>query len=204
MKPLVIAAIAMTGLCWGAYGPVLHWGQGAMPEAGDKLRPFICVGLAYFVIAVVVPIALLGGGAFSPSTWTFSGFFWSSAAGIAGAVGALGIVIALSNGGKPSYVMPLVFGLAPVINSFWTLYFSGTWKDFGRIQLGVFTAGLILVAVGAITVLVSVPKPKPHAKPAEAGAEAATHGGSDVVSAGPESRDVDANGGGAADDSKPA
>lgn len=164
--PLVVAAIALTGLCWGSYGPVLHWGQNAMPTAGDRMRPFLCVGLAYFLIAVVVPVVLLGGGAFSPATWTMKGFFWSSAAGIAGAVGALGIVIALSSGGKPSYVMPLVFGLAPVINSAFTLYFAGTWKDFKPVQLGVFIAGLIMVAVGAITVLVSTPKAKPHAAPA--------------------------------------
>lgn len=168
--PLVIAAILLTGVCWGSYGPVLHWGQNAMPTANDRMRPFLCVGLAYFVIAVVVPMILLGGGALSPSTWTMKGFFWSSAAGVAGAVGALGIVIALTNGGKPSYVMPLVFGLAPVINSAFTLYFMGTWKDFQGepMKLGFFLAGLILVAVGAVTVLVSTPKPKPHGKPAVA------------------------------------
>ncbi len=48
----------MAAFCWGVYGPVLHKGQMAMQ--GSRLRPFICVGLAYFLIAVLVPLALLG------------------------------------------------------------------------------------------------------------------------------------------------
>lgn len=170
--PLVIAAIMLTGVCWGSYGSVLHWGQNAMPTANDRMRPYLCVGLAYFVVAVIVPTTLLGSQVLT--SWSMKGFLWSSAAGVAGAFGALGIVLALSFGGKPSYVMPLVFGLAPVINSAVTLYFMETWKDFKGepMKLGFFLAGLILVAVGAVTVLVSTPKPKPHDKPAVA-AEAA-------------------------------
>ena len=50
----VLAFVAFTFLAWGVYGPVLHVGQDAMGHS--SLRPFTCVGLAYFLVAVVVPI----------------------------------------------------------------------------------------------------------------------------------------------------
>jgi len=55
----MLGAIALTAICWGVYGPVLHFGRDAMQSA---LRPFVCVGLAYFLIAVIAPVALLWRG----------------------------------------------------------------------------------------------------------------------------------------------
>ena len=55
---LRLLAIALAIVSWGAYGPVLHKGQAAMHHS--RLRPLICVGLAYFVIAVIVPYFFLG------------------------------------------------------------------------------------------------------------------------------------------------
>ncbi|MFN9913608.1 MAG: hypothetical protein ACK53L_13535, partial [Pirellulaceae bacterium] len=51
---LVTLSIVMAVVCWGSYGPVLHLGQ--MKMGGSRLRPFCCVGLAYFFIAVAVPL----------------------------------------------------------------------------------------------------------------------------------------------------
>jgi hypothetical protein len=53
----VLLSVAMAMFSWGAYGPVLHRGQAAME--GSRLRPLICIGVAYFLIAVLVPLALL-------------------------------------------------------------------------------------------------------------------------------------------------
>jgi len=171
---LVLSAVAMTVLCWGVYGPVLHGGQEAM--SGSRLRPLICVGLAYFVIAVIVPIAWLSASG-EQGQWTFSGVFWSSAAGAAGALGALGIILAFHFGGKPVYVMPLVFGGAPVINALWTIYWSREWKNVHP----VFYAGLILVIVGAVTVLVFAPRkskaPEAGGPPASIRSTVADQGG---------------------------
>jgi hypothetical protein len=99
-----------------------------------------------------------------PGTWSnISGTIWSLAGGAAGAIGALGIIMAFNFGGKPIYVMPLVFGGAPVINTFTTLFKSGRgFQDASPL----FFAGLIIVAVGAVTVLVF--SPKPGKKPAAA------------------------------------
>lgn len=153
-------AIALTVFCWGIYGPVLHKGQQAM--GGSRLRPLICVGLAYFVIAVVVPGVLLylRGEQGEPTTM---GIFWSLAGGAAGAIGALGIILAFNFGGKPSYVMPLVFGCAPVVNAFFSIYMARQWGEMKP----AFLAGLILVALGAFMVLFFAPKAHPPAKSAQ-------------------------------------
>jgi hypothetical protein len=162
----VIGAIALTAVCWGAYGPVLHRGQTAME--GSRLRPLLCVGMAYFVIAVLVPsIWLYTRG--EKGDWTFSGALWSSGGGVAGALGALGIILAFNFGGKPNYVMPLVFGCAPVINSFLSIYMAGTWKDVSPL----FLAGLVIVAMGAVMVLVFAPKGHPPSAGGAAHAPAA-------------------------------
>lgn len=164
----VTLSVALTAVSWGVYGPVLHKGQSAM--GGSKLRPLMCVGLAYFVIAVVAPVAILAVSP-EPGTWSnISGTLWSLAGGAAGAVGALGIIMAFNFGGKPIYVMPLVFGGAPVINTFTTI-----WTRNLSIASAnpLFFAGLIIVAVGAVTVLVFAPKPgKPATKPVDAAAPA--------------------------------
>jgi hypothetical protein len=152
---LALLYTLMTAVCWGVYGPMLHRGQMAM--AGSRLRPLLCVGVAYFLIAVLVPLFLL---TISPDTgqWTWPGAFWSLAAGTAGAVGALGIIMAFNYGGKPMYVMPLVFGGAPVVNTLFVLALSSTIDQIGPI----FVAGLIVVAAGAVTVLIFAPRAPAH------------------------------------------
>jgi len=146
----MLAAIALTAVCWGVYGPVLHFGREAMHSA---LRPFVCVGLAYFLIAVLIPLALLRRG--EQGGWTTKGVVWSLLAGAAGACGALGVILALFFGGKPIYVMPLVFGGAPVVN---TLLSATMNRAFHQLKAP-FLAGLILVITGAVTVLVFKPQP---------------------------------------------
>jgi hypothetical protein len=165
---MVILFTAMTALSWGVYGPTLHRGQMAM--AGSRLRPFICVGVAYFLIAVIVPTLILLQWA-EPGRYTPGGSFWSLAGGAAGAIGALGIIMAFNFGGKPIFVMPLVFGGAPVVNTFVSVTQAGQWGDLHAM----FFAGLIVVVAGAVTVLIFAPKPAPHHPPAAdaAGAEAA-------------------------------
>lgn len=148
----VIASFGITILCWGMYGPVLHFGQEDM-YTGDghgfaRLRPFVCVGLAYFAIGVIVPAALLYLRG-EKGHWTMTGVIWSLAGGALGAVGALGIIMAFTFGGKPIYVMPLVFGGAPVVNSFLTIVWAKKLREVGPL----FLAGLVIVLIGAVTVL---------------------------------------------------
>jgi hypothetical protein len=175
----MLAAIGLTALCWGLYGPVLHFGREAMQSA---LRPFVCVGIAYFLIAVLIPLVLLRRG--ERGGWTVKGVVWSLLAGTAGALGALGVILALRFGGKPIYVMPLVFGGAPVVNTLLTAFMN---RAFGQLKAA-FLAGLILVITGAVTVLVFKPQPQPHAEPVAAAVEVAP--GADVVASGAAAADT--------------
>ena len=146
----IMLSIALTVVCWGVYGPLLHWGQIAMQHS--RLRPFVCVGIAYFLIAVLVPgIALYLKG--ERGAWTARGALWSLVAGALGALGSLGIIMAFAHGGRPLFVMPLVFGGAPVTNAFLTIFMSRSFKQVGP----VFVAGLILVVTGAVSVLIFKP-----------------------------------------------
>jgi hypothetical protein len=99
-------------LCWGFYGVILHKGQVAL---GNPLRALLCVGVAYFLIGVLVPIAGLStqGGLTGFNT---AGSTWATIGGALGALGAVCIIWAFKAGGLPNYVMPLVFGGAPLVN----------------------------------------------------------------------------------------
>jgi hypothetical protein len=106
-------------LSWGVYGVALHKGQIML---GNPLRALLCVGAAYFLIGVLVPVGALstqgGLGGFNAA-----GSTWAGIGGALGAVGAVCIIWAFKAGGVPNYVMPLVFGGAPLVNvlvSMWT------------------------------------------------------------------------------------
>jgi hypothetical protein len=110
MKWLLFVAGAV--LSWGAYGVLLHRGQVML---GNPLKALLCVGVAYFLIGVLIPVGALA------SQGTLAGFHQTGliTATIAGALGAAGaacIIWAFRNGGLPVYVMPLVFGGAPIVN----------------------------------------------------------------------------------------
>ncbi len=99
-------------LSWGMYGPTLHKGQVGL---GNPLRALLCVGVAYFLIGVLVPVVTLG------MQGQLKGFHagptaMATLAGALGALGAVCIIWAFRTGGLPTYVMPLVFGGAPVVN----------------------------------------------------------------------------------------
>lgn len=99
-------------LSWGAYGALLYQGQTAL---GNPLKALLCVGVAYFLIGVLVPVAGLSaqGGL---SNFNTTGLITATIAGALGAAGAACIIWAFKTGGLPQYVMPLVFGGAPIVN----------------------------------------------------------------------------------------
>jgi hypothetical protein len=71
--------------------------------------------MAYFLIGVLAPVLALSGQG-GLSGFNSGGTFWAGLGGALGAIGAVCIIYAFRNGGLPNYVMPLVFGGAPVIN----------------------------------------------------------------------------------------
>jgi hypothetical protein len=99
-------------LSWGAYGALLHLGQ---TQLGNPLKALLCVGVAYFLIGVLLPVAALSSQG-QLSGFGTQGLINATVAGALGAAGAACIIWAFRTGGLPVYVMPLVFGGAPIVN----------------------------------------------------------------------------------------
>src|SRR5258706_13197938 len=97
---------------WGLYGPALHRGQVAL---GNPLRALLCVGVAYFLIGVLVPLVGLASQG-QLNGFTLAGSTTATVAGALGALGAVCIIGAVKAGGLPPYVIPPRFGGAPIRN----------------------------------------------------------------------------------------
>jgi len=104
--------VAGAVLSWGAYGVLLFLGQ---TQLGNPLKALLCVGVAYFLIGVIIPVVSLGAQG-RLSGFNSTGLLTATLAGALGAAGAACIIYAFRNGGLPIYVMPLVFGGAPIVN----------------------------------------------------------------------------------------
>jgi len=107
-----IVFVAGAVLSWGAYGALLHQGQ---TQLGNPLKALLCVGVAYFLIGILIPVGALGSQG-QLNSFNSKGLITATIAGALGAIGAACIIWAFRNGGLPVYVMPLVFGGAPVVN----------------------------------------------------------------------------------------
>jgi hypothetical protein len=107
-----VVFVAGAVLSWGLYGASLHRGQVVL---GSPLKALLCVGFAYVLIAVLVPAGTLASQGdlrgFNPSGTAIATF-----AGALGALGAVCIIFSFRAGASPLYVMPLVFGGAPLVN----------------------------------------------------------------------------------------
>ena len=138
-------------LSWGLYGPSLHQGQ---TKLGSPFRALLCVGIAYFIVGVIVPtVALMAQGQLDKG-WSTEGVVGATGAGMLGALGAVFIIYAFRAGGMPAYVMPIVFGGAPVVNVLFTMYLHPP-KVPPNPMLWV---GFALVAIGASLVLYFKPQ----------------------------------------------
>lgn len=174
-------------LSWGVYVPVLHEGQSKLgaphgPSAGS-VRAFLCVGLAYFLTAVVIPLFLLSFNLAGGERLEFThegqtnvpAILFATLGGVAGAAGALCIILAIKNGGKPLYIAPLVFAGAPIVNAIVSLIwhppaglgdsrYTPGWIMFGLgILLAGAGAGLVLYSKGYIDQRAREAKAKPPA-----------------------------------------
>lgn len=152
-------------VCWGLYGVMLHMGQVAMEDpVSGRMKAFLWVGLAYLLIAVVVPAIWLGPAAL-PWRHTTSGIAFSLAAGLLGAIGALGVLLAFGSRGIPSVVMSIVFAGAPIVNAITALLLHPPQGGWGALRPQ-FLLGIVLAAIGAS--MVTIYKPTPAAIPKDA------------------------------------
>jgi drug/metabolite transporter (DMT)-like permease len=166
--------------CWGLYGAFLHSGQAGMGDpVNGRYKAFLWVGLAYFLTAVLAPLAVL---VIKGATWSFTarGVGWSLFAGIAGAAGAFCVLLAFGAKGTPAVVMSIVFAGAPVINALYSLVLHPPAGGLQKLPWP-FVLGILLAAVGGCLVSLYKPAPGvPSARPAPAHAAPAL--GADTAS----------------------
>jgi hypothetical protein len=137
-------------LSWGIYGPSLHRGQVAL---GSPLKSLLCVGVAYFLIGVLYPVITLASQG-ELKGFSTGGITWATAGGALGAIGAVFIILAFKSGGLPTYVMPLVFGGAPVVN----VIFSMILHPPAKAPNPLLYVGFLLVGIGAAMALYFKPQ----------------------------------------------
>lgn len=187
--------VILAGLAWGTYVPIIFYGGSVLGgTVGSRLMAILCVGAAYFVLGVLFPLAVFVSGQEAWPPLRMTGLVFSALAGVAGALGAICVIFASSaavaqaktEGINPAsyrmYIAPLIFSLAPVINTLisalwhpdpkagdpWIFHF-----EFPGYKL---LAGIVLVGVGTYLVLMSKeeseaskggPKPAPAVAPAD-------------------------------------
>src|SRR5271165_1061888 len=94
-KYLWLMYVALAGLAWGTYVPLIFYGGNELGgKPGSRIMAILCVGIAYFVIGVVVPLYLFVGGYYERPEMTTTGLVFAGLAGVAGAVGALCVIFA--------------------------------------------------------------------------------------------------------------
>src|SRR5437899_5793209 len=96
-RNLWLVYVALAGLAWGTYVPLIFYGGGELGgKPSSRLLAILCVGVAYFVLAIVVPgIILATTPSESQPKWDSStGLIFSGLAGAAGAVGAICVIFA--------------------------------------------------------------------------------------------------------------
>jgi len=132
-------------LSWGAYGVLLYQGQ---TQLGNPLKALLCVGVAYFLIGVLLPVASLGAQG-QLGEFNRTGLVTATIAGALGAAGAACIIWAFRTGGLPVYVMPLVFGGAPIVNVLLAMVLHPPKSAINPLLY----AGFLLASLGAAMVL---------------------------------------------------
>ena len=139
-----------TVCCWGAYGTAIHKSNSLL---GEGLKTALLVGVAYFFLAVLIPgLIMWKNGA----DWSFpaKGMMFGLLAGSLGAIGAICVIYSMKSGGSPLYVMPIIFGCAPLVN----VIVSSVAHPPEKAINPVFWLGVLVLASGAGMVLYYQPK----------------------------------------------
>lgn len=158
----------LTVFSWGTYGLFLHTGQQAMGDpVNGRYKAFLFVGVAYFITAVLAPLALLLARGADWSQLPARGVWWSLLAGTVGAIGAFGVLLAFGAKGTPAVVMSIVFAGAPVVNAVLAVILHPPAGGWGAVRWP-FYVGILLAALGGCLVTLYRPNPAPASPPAAA------------------------------------
>jgi len=177
--------VILAGLAWGVYVPLIFFGGTELTTRpgtiGGRLASILCVGIAYFLLGVVVPVILMSVRDDAKPEWKTTGLVFSGLAGVAGAVGAICVIFASkaavdaarTEGVNPAtyrmYIAPLIFSLAPAINTLLSLLWhpkpGDPWQFDFEIPGWKLPAGIVLVALGTFLVLMSKEEVEAHKGP---------------------------------------
>jgi drug/metabolite transporter (DMT)-like permease len=155
----------MTVASWGLYGIFLHSGQMGMADpVSGRYKAFLFVGIAYFITAVLAPLAIL---MMQGASWTVPGrgMAMSLIAGIVGAIGAFCVLLAFGAKGTPAVVMSIVFAGAPIVNALVAIALHPPAGGVSAIRWQ-FVAGILMAALGGCLVTYYKPNPAPAPAPA--------------------------------------
>lgn len=173
-----------TVVCWGLYSVLLHKGSELMSAGvtgdmtGARMKAFLMVGIAYFLVGIVGPVIIMKAQniPMSAASFAMGGVWWSLLAGLAGAVGAYFLLMALSSGKGPLeskslvlLVPAIVFAGAPIVNAVVALSKAGLW-GYTPWQ---FYAGILLASAGVAMVMKFRPLGVPAGAPGASAAPAA-------------------------------
>lgn len=162
IKWTVLAFVAGAALSWGVYVPLVH---DATTKFGSNLRAFLMVGIAYFLVAVLIPSFFIfykgDPTAKDPSklNWAGSSITYGILAGVAGAAGALCVIFAVKEAGATAafLVAPMVFAGAPIINTIVSVTIFAHGKKFESLSPS-FYIGLLIATAGMVLVMINKPK----------------------------------------------
>ena len=178
MKWFAVLCALCVALCWGMYGPTLSNARSPAREWGP-FKPYLFIGVAYLVIAIIggaIMMKVAFNDNFDYSGKYFPAMKWGFLAGCLGALGALALTFSLTKaGGKPAYVMPIVFGGAVTVNAI-AAYLS---LHAGEKVNPLMWVGMLLVAVGICLTAGYTPNGHPPAKKAADAAPAVEHADGD-------------------------
>ena len=160
----------VTVACWGLYGIFLHKGQVEMADKDlGRYKAFLFVGIAYFLTAVIAPLAIL---IFKGADWSMppKGMWISLFAGILGAIGAFFVLLAMGSGAKAGIspgivavlVMSTIFAGAPIVNAIVGIVMHPPKGGMAAIPFP-FYLGILLAAVGGFMATKFKPAPAPPA-----------------------------------------
>ena len=143
----------LTMCCWGVYGPILGRATGEL--GGSRALAMALIGAGYGILGVRYGWILLKTGVVpDKGNWNRNGFIKGSYAGALGVGGNFSLIMALMLYHRPEVVMPLVFAGAPVVNSFFAMWWLGLpWSSVDPR----FWLGLVVVAFGGYLVLTNKP-----------------------------------------------
>ena len=138
---------------------------------GGRLASILCVGVAYFVLAVLIPVALMAMREDATPNWKPNGLVFSGLAGVMGASAAICVIfaskaavdVAKIEGINPAtyrvYIAPLIFCLAPLINTLLSLIWHPKPGEPFNFEFEMpgwkLVVGILLMAAGTFLVLKS-------------------------------------------------